>query len=166
MTTHSQSRPQAGARGRAEYSERQHAPWWWWIIAAGLGLTVLVAVWAYLGWGWGIGLTAAVMALCGAFITDQSLRVRIGDAGLSAGRNTIEWEWISRATALDAAQTRSRLSTAAHHDDFVAVRPYTQGSVVVTLCDPADPHPAWVVACKDPAAVARMINEKVAHHEQ
>ncbi len=141
------------------YVSRQQAPLWWWAIAAGIGLTVLVAVWAYLGIWWALGLTVAVMALCGAFIGEQSLVVIADDAGLRAGHASIGWEWVAGAAPLDPDATRRRLHNADHHNDFLAVRPYTTSSVVVQIADPADPHPAWVVGCPDPLRLSACVHE-------
>lgn len=124
-------------------------------------LSVTVAVWAYLDWAWALGATLAVAWLTSAWIVQQALLVCADADGLRAGRSRIAWQWVAGAEALDAGATSRYLSDPAHHQTFLAVRPYCQTAVVITLADPADPHPAWIVSSRRPEALATTINTHV-----
>ncbi|HET9127210.1 MAG TPA: DUF3093 family protein [Propionibacteriaceae bacterium] len=139
------------------YVERLRPPFWWWLIAFGLWASVAVAVWAYLGPWWAALATGAVMAATGALILQQSLTVRVDADGFHAGRNLLEWPWLASAHPLQAAGTRSYLSSADHHDDFFAVRPYATAALVLVLDDPADRHPRWVVSSARPDRLAAAV---------
>lgn len=146
----------AHATGRG-YVERLRPPLWWWLVAAGLWGSVSLAVWAYLGPWWAALATGAVMAGTGALILQQSLTVRVDADGLRVGRNLLEWPWAASARALDPAATAEYLRSSHHHDDFFAVRPYATRALVVTLRDPADPHPHWVVSSARPESLAAAV---------
>ena len=146
--------PREAGRG---YVERLRAPAWWWLVAAGLWASTAVAVWAYLGVWWATLATGAVALGTGVLIVQQSLTIRVDAGGLTAGRNLLEWPWAASVGALEESATSSYLRSSHHHDDFFAVRPYASTAVVVTLDDPADPHPHWVVSSGRPAELAAAI---------
>ena len=136
------------------YIERMRPPLWWWIIAAGLWATTAVAVGAYLGLGWAAAATVAVGVGSGALVVQQNLTIRVDDRGLRVGRNQLEWPWVASVVGLGTEATAEHLRSPEHHDDFLAVRPYVERAVIVTLDDPADPHHRWIVSSRRPEALA------------
>lgn len=126
-----------------------------------LWLTVTLAVWAYLGTGWAIIITLAVALLTGSWIVQLGLHTRGDDRGFRAGRNQIEWRWISGATALDADAARAQVNSHLGHRAFLLTRPYVGSAVLLTLDDAADPHPAWIVATRRPEALAEFVNRHI-----
>lgn len=77
---------------------------------------------------------------------------------LQVGRNRIEGRWISRAEALDGKEAQHAVGPGADHQDFLITRPYISGLVRITLADPADPHPHWLVSSREPEAFAAAVN--------
>lgn len=141
------------------FRERLTPPAWWWALALLLGVTAAAAVGAYLGPGWGlvvlgIFLGSAVVVLGGAAVL-----VTVSDTELRVGRARIEHRYLGSSRALDADATRGRAGPAADARAFLVLRPYVATSVEVSLDDPGDPAPYWLVASRRPeelvAALAR-----------
>ncbi len=146
--------PEAVVVPERPYIERLRPPAWWWIVAAAMWATTAVAVGAYLGLAWAVAATLGVALGTGALIVQQNLTIRVDGRGLRVGRNLLEWPWVASVAGLGPDATTAHLRSAAHHDDFFAVRPYVDRAVVVTLDDPADPHPRWIVSSRRPEALA------------
>ncbi len=152
-----------GIMGHVDYVERLRVPSWWWLVVAFFVLSLAVAVFAYLpAWT-----AAAVTAALGGgvvlvVIGYGSSTLRVDGSGLRVGHSSIEGRWISGVEALDAGAASAALGRDADHRDFLHTRPYIAGGVRVTLSDPADPHPHWIISTRRPAELARAISEMVA----
>lgn len=147
----------------AEHRERLFVPVSWWIIAAFFLLSIFVAVAFYLG-PWIGALVAVVSAgiVVAVLLRYGTLRVTGDDTALTVGHNAIEWPWVAGATALDRDETRRRLGPGADARAHLVTRPYLSESVEVTLADPADPHPYWLVSSRQAVALAATINAHAA----
>ncbi|NNG19325.1 DUF3093 domain-containing protein [Naumannella sp. ID2617S] len=127
----------------------------WWLIAGGFLLSLWLAVGFYLGWWQGLLGTAALGGLVAWVLLDYgSLRVRVDADGFAVGRSRIEWEWVDGVRPLSAEETRRRQGPGADARAHLVLRPYLKRAVEVGVADPADPHPYWLVSCRDPDAVA------------
>ena len=92
----------------------------------------------------GIFVSAAVL------ITVEPGRLRIG-------RGVIESAYIAGARSLDADQTRRRAGVDADARAQLVLRPYIATAVEITLNDPADPVPYWLVSSRRPDALAAAV---------
>ena len=133
------------------FRERLLPPWWVFGIALALAAMVAIAYGAaldpWLGWlvfagggfsvSWLLWLTAPV--------------IEVTEAALTAGRARLPRSSIGGAIELDEAGARSHRGPSADARTFVLLRPWrAPTAVLVTLDDPTDPHPSWILTSKHP----------------
>ncbi|MET0928081.1 MAG: DUF3093 domain-containing protein [Aeromicrobium sp.] len=142
------------------YRERLSAPLSWWIAALGFAL-----VW---GWvfvvatNWAIAITVTVLLTAAGFAAVWrygSLLVAVGPDGLHVGRAFVEAAHVGAAVSLDRAAYRTQLGTGADARAYLATRPYLDHGVVVTIDDPADPAPYWLISSRHPDALAASLDQ-------
>lgn len=140
------------------YRERLSAPLSWWLAALGFAF-----IWGWLflvATNWSIAITVAVavgVAGCALVWRYGSLLITVGPDGLRVGRAFVDAAHIGGATALDRAGYRTRLGTGADARAYLVTRPYLDHGVVVTIDDPADPTPYWLVSSRHPVAFAEAL---------
>jgi len=144
-----------------EYRERLSVPASWWLIGMFFAVSSATAVgfaiapWVSLVAG---GLTAALVAV--TLLGYGGVRIVVDDQGLTVGRYRLEARYLGEARAYDEAASRQRLGAGADRAAHLIVRGYIPTSVEVTIDDPADPHPYWLVSTRHPeelaAALARI----------
>lgn len=147
------------------YRERLFAPVWWWAFGLLMVVSAFVAVWAYLGveWATGVGLLFGV-AVAALLIGWGSPIVQVNDAGVSVGRAHIGWKYVGDIEALDAEHTKRVLGVEADARNWFFTRPYISTAFQLTVADDADPHPAWVVSARRPAAVVAAARSWMEQH--
>ncbi|WP_412539733.1 DUF3093 domain-containing protein [Longispora sp. K20-0274] len=147
------------SRGVApQYQERLFLPWWLWLAA--LGLAGLLAGELHMGApglrGWLPYAIILPLTIGGAAWLGR-LKVSVADGELLVDDARLPVKFIGDVTPLDPAARRSVLGVHAHPLAFVVQRPWVPGAVMVTLTDPADPTPYWVVSTRRPEALAAAI---------
>jgi hypothetical protein len=145
-----------------EFHERLTVPVLWWLLAVGFAGSLLLAVGFYLGPVWGIGSGLAAMAVAAGIFAAAAVVIRVDAAGLYVGRAFIGHAYLARADALDAEQTRLRSQTTADARAHLVLRPYIATAVELTLDDPADPVPYWLVSSRRPAELAEALHRAAA----
>ncbi len=137
------------------YDERLHVPLRWWVQAtmfvASLWLAFVVALDPVLAWAASGLLMAATMALLLGY---GSARVRVEDGVLVAGRARIPVNLLVDPTPLDAEATRLLAGRDADAHAYLLLRPYLKRAVRVTVDDPSDPTPYWLVSTRRPDELA------------
>jgi Protein of unknown function (DUF3093) len=141
-----------------QFRERLHVPTIWWLLAAGFAVSVLLAVGLYVGPAWGIGATAASLAATAALFVRSALLLEVDQTRVRIGRAVIEHCYIAGAQPLDAEQTRQRAGVEADARAHLVLRSYVSTAVEITLDDPADPVPYWLVSTRRPEALAAALN--------
>ena len=142
------------------FSERLHLPWWWWLVGLLFVGGVAIAVLAYVPPA--VGITTCVLALCGVaalLASYGSAAVVVDGAGLRAGRNSVEPEYLGPATAYEGDDARQALGPGADSRAFLFTRPFLTSVVRVDLHDPADPHPYWLISTRRPRELAAALEE-------
>lgn len=133
------------------------APSWW------LSAVAFAAIMGWLLWVAAtprIAMVAAALALAvsaGIVAAYGSARVEADAHGLRAGRAFLDAEHIGAVEALDAAAWRTAIGPEGDLRAFTLLRPYVRTGVRVTVEDPADPTPFWLVSTRFPASVARAL---------
>jgi hypothetical protein len=140
------------------FRERLHVPVVWWLLAGGLALSVLLAFGISAGPVWGVVTAAAVLAVAAAIFAQSAVRIEVDDAMIRIGRARIEHRYIAGAVSLDAEQTRRRAGVEADARAHLVLRPYVGTAVEITLDDPADPVPYWLVSSRRPQALAAALS--------
>jgi hypothetical protein len=127
----------------------------WWIAAL-----AFAAVW---GWvflvatTWSIAIVVtALLALAGGYAVWRygSVVVEAGPQGLRVGRAHLDAPHVGPVRSLDRAAYRTQLGTGADARAFLVTRPYLDHGVLVTIADPDDPAPYWLVSSRHPDALA------------
>lgn len=148
---------------QTDYKEHLGVPAWWWFVAAFFVVSIVVAIGFYLGWVGGTTVAAVLMGIVAVILLGYGAnRVRVDERGLSVGRTHIEWAWVADAQALDAQATKLRMGRDADARAWLMVRPWLKESVMITLNDPADPHPYWLVSSARPQEFAEAIRRRLA----
>lgn len=146
------------AKTSVVYDERLHVPLRWWVQAvmflASIWLAFVVALPAAVAWGATALFTLLTVAL---FLGYGSARVRVADGVLQAGRAQIALSLLADPVPLDKEQTRLVAGRDANAHAFLLLRPYLKRSVRVTVTDPLDPAPYWLVSTRRPEELAAAI---------
>jgi hypothetical protein len=141
------------------YRERLTAPLSWWIAALGFAI---VWGWVFLiATTWVIAIVVTVLLVAAGFYTVWrygSVLISVGPDGLRVGHAFVEAAHIGTATALDRAAYRTRLGTGADARAHLMTRPYIDHGVMVSIDDPADPTPYWLVSSRHPDAFAAAVS--------
>lgn len=142
-----------------EHRERLTVPVWWWLVAGVFVVSVLVAAGFALGPWPGLVMALVSLALVVAVLVPYGgCEVRVDRDALTVGRSRIEWRWVAGVRALDADATVRRLRTEADARAHLVIRSYAPESVEVTLADPADPHPYWLISSRQAEHLAAAID--------
>ena len=137
------------------YRERLTAPVSWWIAAFAFAAV----------WGWvflvatnrpiAIVVTALLVAAGGYAVWRYgSVVVTVGPDGLRVGPAHIGPQHVGPVRSLDRAAYRTQLGTGADARAYLVTRPYLDHGVLVTIDDPDDPAPYWLVSSRHPDALA------------
>lgn len=137
------------------YRERLTAPVSWWIAAL-----AFAAVWGWvflIATTWGIaGVVTAVLAAAGLYAVWRygSVTITVTPEGLRVGPAFVEARHLGGVRSLDRATYRTQLGTGADARAYLMTRPYLDHGVVITIDDPSDPAPYWLVSSRRPDALA------------
>jgi len=141
------------------FRERLTVPIMWWVLASLFALSVLLAVGAYLGPVWGIGTALATMTVAAAIFVSAAVVISIDAREIRIGRASIEHAYISGSQALTAEEARQRGGVEADARAHLVLRPYVRTAVEITLGDPEDPVPYWLVSTRHPQQLAEALKE-------
>jgi hypothetical protein len=141
------------------FQERLSVPIMWWVLAGLFALSVLLAVGAYLGPVWGIGTALATMMVAAAIFVSAAVVISVDAREIQIGRASIEHAYISSSQALTAEQARQRAGVEADARAHLVLRPYVKTAVEITLDDPDDPVPYWLVSTRRPQQLAAALRE-------
>ena len=143
------------------YRERLNVSVVWWILGDLFAFSLSVAVAWYLGLGWGIAVGLACLAVIAAIFIAAAILITVDDTWLRVGRARIELGYLRRAVALDAAATARRAGPEADARAYLALRPYVRTAVEITLGDPDDPAPYWLVSSRRPHELASALTAAI-----
>jgi len=141
------------------FRERLTVPIMWWVLAGLFALSVLLAVGAYLGPVWGIGTALATVMVAAAIFISAAVVISIDAREIRIGRASIEHAYIASSQALAAEEARQRAGVGADARAHLVLRPYVRTAVEITLDDPDDPVPYWLVSTRRPQQLAEALRE-------
>jgi hypothetical protein len=140
------------------YSERLFVPLRWWVQAtmllASLWLAFVVAMPAWAAFSATGVLVLVTVAL---FASVGSARLAVSDGVLYAGPAHISVDLLGAVEPLDPEETRRVHGVDADARAFLLTRPYLKRSVKVTVADPADPTPYWLLSTRHPRELAAAV---------
>jgi hypothetical protein len=141
------------------YRERLTVPVAWWLLAVGFAASLGVAMGYYLGWIWGSGAALLAMVVAAGIFFSAATVIEVRPGLLLVGRSEIDHRYIARGQALDESETRERAGTGADARAHLVLRPYVSTAVEITLDDPADRVPYWLVSTRHAPELAAALNE-------
>jgi Protein of unknown function (DUF3093) len=141
------------------FRERLTVPIIWWALAGLFSLSVLVAVGAYLGPAWGLGTSVATLLVAAAIFGSAAIVISVEEQEVRVGRASIEHAYIATCRALNAEETRRRTGVEADARAHLVLRPYIKTTVEITLDDPEDPVPYWLVSTRQPQRLAAALQD-------
>ncbi len=145
-----------GSVGTLRYDERLHPAWWVWtaVMFIGLGLGLSLSVVSPQA-----GLVTAVgscLVLAG-LLARSTPRLLVGGGLLRAGAAAIEVGLIGRIEVLDAESMRHAHGPGLDARAYLCLRGWIPTGVRLTLIDPADPTPYWLVSSRTPDLLAQAV---------
>jgi hypothetical protein len=141
------------------FRERLTVPIMWWVLAALFSLSVLLAVGFYLGPVWGVGTCAATIVVAGAIFGSAGIVISVDARQIYVGRASIEHIYIAACRSLSAEETRRRAGVEADARAHLVLRPYIKTAVEISLDDPDDPVPYWLVSTRHPQRLAAAMQD-------
>lgn len=136
------------------YREWVGPPPSWWAISVLFSLSWLIATFFYLGPLAGLISFAASQALVTAYFLLAAVRLELVGSELRVGRAVLDLAYVSAAEALDPDATTRRSGPDADARAHLVLRSHTRTAVELTLDDPADPVPYWLVSTRHPTRLA------------
>ncbi|GAA3550088.1 DUF3093 family protein [Microlunatus spumicola] len=136
------------------FRERVQVPLSWWVFAVLFAATLAGAFGFYLGRGWALGIGLPALVFVGLGFWASSYVIEVDGTEVRIGRAVIGRTWLGAVRPLDAAGTRARSEVDADARAHLVLRPWVSTTVELTLADPADPVPYWLVSTRRPGALA------------
>lgn len=141
-----------------EYGERLYVPLRWWVQAtmalAIVWIAFLAALPLWIAW---TGTGALLAVVFGFLAWVGASKVEVRDGILYAGPARIALDYLGTVEPLDKDATRRVHGVEADVRAFLHTRPYISRSVKVTIADPDDPTPYWLVSTRHPRRLASVL---------
>lgn len=151
---------QEGADGTDPvYVERLWPPVIVAVMALGLAGIVGVAYSAAYGPAWGTAVGAAITILLVGALLATVVTLRVDERVVRAGRARLPLHVIADVAVLDGDAMREARR---HGDprDYLVLRAWSsRAGLALTLDDPQDPHPRWIVSTRHPDRLAAAITK-------
>jgi hypothetical protein len=129
----------------------------WWVLSVLFSLSWLIAIGFYLGpLAGGLAFLVA-QGLATALLLGMAVRLRLEGSALRVGRAVLDLAYVSAVLALDRESTAARTGPRADARAHLVLRPYAKTAVELTLADPADPVPYWLISTRRPARLAEAV---------
>ncbi|MDO9485100.1 MAG: DUF3093 domain-containing protein [Actinomycetota bacterium] len=144
------------------YRERLLPKWWVFVfitsLIAMLSIAYGAAISALVGWLMFLGITA----LTSLAMFFGSPVIAVSDV-LEVAHARLPLQYVDAVQVLSSEQTRDARSRRVDARNFVLVKSWAASqSVLVTLNDPNDPHPAWLISSRHPAELMSAISSSAA----
>ncbi len=146
--------------------ERLWPRWWVWLL--------LISLVALLAWAYGLALGAPVgfvVFVAGGLLVVIVVWVtapviEITTSSLRVDGAVLPRQMISGVRVLRREDIQSLRGPGADARLYVELRPWsTTQAVLIDVCDPADPHPAWLLSSRHPDALAVALSATMGTHD-
>jgi hypothetical protein len=128
-----------------------------WLLAPGLGAGVAISLWPVgVVPAVAVGVLVAVGVVAG--LVAASPRVEVADGHLRAGRARVPLSVLGTATWADGEEARQLRGPRLDARAYLCIRGWVSPVVRVTLVDPADPTPYWLVSTRRPDELAGVLS--------
>lgn len=134
---------------RTTYTERLLPRGAIWLVPPGAGLMAGLVV-TPLGGGMAVVAGAAVAAIVAVILVTSSPQVRVSGGELTAGKAVIPVDLLGATVHHDRSGTRRAMGVDLDLRAWVCNRPWIGPSLQVSVHDPADPTPYWLISTRRP----------------
>lgn len=139
------------------YSERVAPSLWWWVIV--LVLSAMTSLMVVPVWKWGaVIVPVAIFVVVALILRSLTPTVTVTDTTFYAGPAHIERSFITDATPLKDEEAFKARGQNLDARAFLVTRPWAKPLVKVTIEDPQDPTPYWLVSTRHPEKLARALS--------
>lgn len=139
------------------YREWVGPPPTWWVLSVLFNLSWLAAFGFSLGPVAGVVAFVCAQGLVTAVFLATAIRLELAGGELRVGRAVLELAYVSAAAGLDPKAAAERSGPKADIRAHLVLRPYVKSAVELTLSDPADPVPYWLVSTRRPDDLAQAV---------
>jgi hypothetical protein len=139
------------------YREWVGPPPSWWVLSVLFSLSWLVAIGFYLGPLAGVLGLVGAQAVVTCLLLGTAIRLQLDGTELRVGRAVLDLAYVSAVRGLEAAATAVRTGPEADARAHLVLRPYVRTAVELTLDDPVDPVPYWIVSTRQPTRLAEAV---------
>jgi hypothetical protein len=149
--------------GRPLYHEEKRWGIGLWSIIAFLYFSLVIALLVSINTGATLATMLPVALLLITLWKRSALSITVTKGWLIVGGAGIERAYISHAESLSPDDMRKQAGQESNPDAYLQLRAWLRQGVKITLRDPRDPTPYWLIACKNPVELARVLNTPEAH---
>ncbi|MFD0558854.1 DUF3093 family protein [Stackebrandtia endophytica] len=141
------------------FQERLTVPWWAWPLSLALA--------CFLAFEIGLGVPGLVTWLPFAVLIPLTvfglawigrIKVRVSAGSFHVDDAVLPLEVIESVQPLTGTALRDALSAQLHPIAFVIQRPWIKSAVKVTLADPGDPTPYWIISSRRAHTLAEVLS--------
>ena len=144
-----------------EFQERL-APAWWMVLALFLAVPTTLLIFLPVNPLLGVLVGLALWLLLVGLLWWSAPIVSLDGEVFRAGRARIERRYIAGMEAFDGEEARAQKGTQLDARAFLVIRPWVHPVVKVTLNDPADPTPYWLVSTTRPQLLVEAFSRETA----
>lgn len=145
------------------FRERLIVPLSWWLLAGLFALALAAALGFVLGPVWAAAGALATAVVAVPLLVNSSILITVDTDEVRVGRAVIQHRYLAVATPLTPEEATVRGGPKADARAYLALRPYIGGAVELTLDDPGDPVPYWLVSSRRPTELAAAVNTALGH---
>lgn len=140
------------------FREHVYPPASWLIIGGLFSLSTAYVMLIWLGPWWASGVLVGLTALIGGWFASTTLRITVDADALRVNHCHLTWPYVGEVSAMDRLTTNAILGPEADACAWVAMPPFANRAVQVTVDDCCDPHPYWVIGTRRPEELAHAIS--------
>ena len=148
-------------RGVTDFQERL-APAWWLVLALFLAVPTTLLIFLPVNPLLGVLVGLAIWLAFVGLLWWSAPIVSLDEQYLRAGRARIERRYIADMEAFDGDGARAQKGTQLDARAYLVIRPWVHPVVKITLNDPADPTPYWLVSLRQPQRLVDAFRSDVA----
>lgn len=134
-------------------------PSWWLILALFLAVPTSLLIFLPLSVSLGLVVGAALWLGAVAILWVTAPVIELTGSELRAGPARIDRRYIASVEPIEAEDARAAKGVDLDARAFLVIRPWITPAIKVTLSDPNDPTPYWLISSRDPRGFAAAFGE-------
>ena len=119
-----------------------------WVTAIFLNLLIALTLWGVLDTRPTLALLSLSLLLTLAWAQSSEYEIVVNEKQLRVGKARIDLRFVGEITALDSRQMKAARGVEIDPSAYLAIRSWIKTGVKVTINDPRDPTPYWLISSK------------------